>query len=221
MGGFIPLGDVSRRHRRSSFVTLLLIAANAVVFFEELTGGDRFLMHWAAIPMFITHGRHTITLLTAMFLHAGWLHIIGNMVYLWAFGPEMEDAMGSPSFLLFYLLGGLVAMMAQVAATPFSRIPVIGASGAIAAVMGAFIVTFPRDRIRTVLFLLIFIRVTYIPAVFVIGFWFLLQIFNLGAVTSRHSGGVAYLAHVAGFVFGLASARLFVKKDPPMPAYWN
>lgn len=211
MGGFIPLGDVSRRHRRFSFVTILLIVANAFVFFEELTGGERFLLHWAAIPLHITHGRHTLTLFTAMFLHAGWLHIIGNMVYLWAFGPEMEEAMGSLTFLLFYVAGGLVAMMAQVLAMPHSTIPVIGASGAIAAVMGAFIVTFPRDRIRTVLFFLIFIRVTYIPAVFVIGFWFLLQIFNLGSVTQRHSGGVAYLAHVAGFVFGMLFGWLFAK----------
>lgn len=221
MGGFIPLGDVSRRHRRSSFVTILLIIANVLVFFQELTGGDRFLIHWSAIPMLITHGRHTITLLTAMFLHGGWLHIIGNMVYLWAFGPEMEDTMGSPAFLLFYLAGGLVAMMAQVVATPFSTVPVIGASGAIAAVMGAFIVTFPRDRIRTVLFFLVFVRITYIPAALVIGFWFLLQLFNLGSVTSAHTGGVAYLAHVAGFVFGLLMARLFIKRDRPMRPGWN
>jgi rhomboid family protein len=217
MGGFIPLGDASRRPRRSSVITILLIIANVFVFFRELTGGPRFLLAWSAIPARITHGHHTITLVTALFMHAGWMHIIGNMIYLWAFGPEMEDAMGSFTFLFFYLSGGLVAMMAQVVADPHSSIPVIGASGAIAAVMGAFLITFPRDRIRTVLFFLIFFRITYIPAALLIGFWFLLQVFNLGAVAQARSGGVAYLAHVGGFLFGIIFARLFAR--PQRPSY--
>jgi membrane associated rhomboid family serine protease len=120
--------------------------------------------------------------------------------------------MGAWSFLVFYLCGGLVAMMAQVLADPFSRIPSLGASGAIAAVMGAFIVTFPRDRIRTVLFFLIFFQVTYIPAVFLIGFWFLIQVFNVGVVAQVKTGGVAYMAHIGGFLFGVVCARLFVDR---------
>jgi membrane associated rhomboid family serine protease len=121
--------------------------------------------------------------------------------------------MGSFRFLVFYLAGGLFAMMAQVMADPLSSIPVLGASGAIAAVMGAFIVTFPRDRIRTVIFFLILIRVTYIPAVLVIGFWFLMQVLNFGSVAEVRTGGVAYLAHIAGFLFGVVFARLLLDRQ--------
>ena len=210
MGGFIPLGEASSRPRRSTAITSLIIAVNVFIFLLELGGGNAFVRTWSAIPIRITHGHHAITLLTSMFMHAGWMHIIGNMIYLWAFGPAIEDAMGSARFLLFYLAGGLVAMMAQVAADPFSHIPVLGASGAIAAVMGAFLITYPRDRIRTVFFFLVFFRVAYIPAVLLIGFWFLIQILNVGSVAVVRTGGVAYLAHIAGFLFGVVFARLFV-----------
>jgi membrane associated rhomboid family serine protease len=156
------------------------------------------------------HGNHAITLVTSMFMHGGWMHIIGNMVYLWAFGRAIEDAMGSVRFLLFYLVGGVVAMSAQILGDPFSRIPCLGASGAIAAVMGAFIITFPRDRIKTIVFLFIFFRVTLIPAVLLIGFWFLMQVLNIGSVAQVRTGGVAYLAHIAGFLFGVITARLLI-----------
>jgi membrane associated rhomboid family serine protease len=212
MAGFIPLGDASRGPRRRSGVTVLIILVNVLLFFLELQGGNAFTRHWSAIPIRITHGHRSITLLTSMFMHGGWLHIIGNMIYLWAFGPEIEEAMGSFRFLVFYLAGGLMAMMAQVLADPSSSIPVLGASGAIAAVMGAFIVTFPRDRIRTVLFFLIFFRVTYIPAVLLIGFWFLMQVLDFGSVAEVRTGGVAYLAHIAGFLFGVVFARMLVDR---------
>ena len=218
MGGFIPLGDASRGPRRATVVTVLIILVNAFVFLLELEGGNAFVRTWSAIPIRITHGRALSTLVTSMFMHAGWMHIIGNMVYLWAFGPEIEEAMGSVRFLGFYLTGGLVAMVAQVAAVPYSRIPCLGASGAIAAVMGAFLVTYPRDRIRAVLFLLIFVRITYIPAALLIGFWFLLQVFNVGGVVEAHTGGVAYLAHIGGFLFGVVSARFLTR---PQPARWT
>ncbi len=217
MGGMIPLGVASRRPRRSATITALLIAANVFAFILELGGGQHFLLQWSAIPIRVMHGRHLITLLTSMFMHGGWMHIVGNMIYLWAFGPEIEDAMGSGRFLFFYLAGGLVAMLAQVAADPLSRIPVLGASGAIAAVMGAFIVTYPHDRIRTVLFFFIFFRVAFIPAAFLIGFWFLMQVLNLGAVAQVRSGGVAYVAHVAGFLFGVVTARIL--EDPRRVAW--
>ena len=217
MGGMIPLGVASRPLRRPAIVTILLIVINVLVFTQELTGGRRFLLRWSAIPVRLMHGHNGITLLTSMFMHAGWMHIIGNMVYLWAFGPEIEDAMGSVRFLFFYLGGGLLAMVAQVAADPQSSSPMLGASGAIAAVMGAFIVTYPRDRIRTVLFFLIFFRITFIPAALLIGFWFLLQVLNLGAVAEVHSGGVAYMAHVAGFLFGVLAARFL--EDPRRVAW--
>ena len=147
-----------------------------------------------------------------MFLHGSWLHIIGNMVFLWAFGPEIEDAMNPLRYLGFYLLGGIVAMLAQVAASPHSTIPNLGASGAIAAVMGAFLVTYPRDRIRTLLFFFIFVRIRFIPAALLIGFWFLSQLFDAGAVATVQTGGVAYLAHIGGCVFGAVTGRLF--EDP-------
>jgi membrane associated rhomboid family serine protease len=216
MGTVIPLGDVSRRTRRFAVVTLLIIVANAYVFLRELEEGNRFVRHWAVIPLRIVHGQSWITLVTGTFLHAGWLHILGNMVFLWAFGPVIEDAMGRFRFLAFYLAGGVVAMLAQVAGSPFSRVPCLGASGAIAAVMGAFIVLFPRDRIRSLVWILIFIRITYIPAALLIGIWFLIQLWDLGAVAEVQSGGVAYLAHVGGFLFGVITARLWTPARPGM-----
>jgi membrane associated rhomboid family serine protease len=213
VGGFIPLGDASRRPRSFAFVTTLIILINGWVFFQELAHGDRFVYLWSAIPVRIVHGHHWITLLTSMFMHASWMHIIGNMIYLWAFGREIEDAMGAGRFAAFYLCGGLVAMMAQILGDPYSRIPSLGASGAIAAVMGAFLVTFPKDRIRAILFFFIFIRVTYIPAALLIGFWFLIQLFNVGMVAQVKTGGVAYLAHIGGFLFGVVMARLFVNPN--------
>ena len=217
MGGFIPLGDASRRPSRPPIVTILLIVVSVFVFLLELVGGQEFVAAWSAVPAEVVFGHRWITLLSATFMHGGWMHIIGNMVYLWAFGPEMEDAMGRWRYLLFYLAGGLVAMAAQVAASPFSMVPILGASGAIAAVMGAFLVTYPRDRIRSLLIIFIFVRVTFIPAIFLIGFWFLIQLFNAGAVAGVQTGGVAYLAHIAGFIFGAVTVRLF--RDPRRVAW--
>lgn len=212
MGGLIPLSDASRRPARIPVVTAFIILVNAFVFLLELLRGDTFVMQWSAIPAQITSGHHLITILTAMFMHGSWSHIIGNMVFLWAFAPEIEDAMGRGRYLVFYLLGGVVAMLAQVAADPHSTVPNLGASGAIAAVMGAFLVTYPRDRIRSVLFIFIFVRVAYIPAGLLIGVWFLSQIVHAGAVAQVQTGGVAYLAHIGGFIFGAVTARLF--EDP-------
>ena len=209
MGALIPLGDISRRPTRMPAVTSLLILANVLVFFEELVHGNRFIRHWSIIPAYVVAGHRPITILTAMFLHAGWLHILGNMIFFWAFGPAIEDAMGRGRFLLFYLSGGVVAMVAQILADPSSRIPNLGASGAIAAVMGAFLVTYPRDRIRTILIILIFVRITFIPASILIGFWFLIQLFHVGLVAEVQTGGVAYVAHVGGFLFGVVTARLW------------
>jgi membrane associated rhomboid family serine protease len=209
MGGLIPLGDASRRSRGFAWITTLIIVVNAYVFLLEISGGNRFVRTWSAVPVRITHGHHVITILTSMFMHASWMHIIGNMVFLWAFGPAIEDAMGHARFLIFYLAGGIVAMMAQILGDPSSALPTLGASGAIAAVMGAFIVTYPRDRIRTLLIIFIFIRVTFIPAVFLIGFWFLIQVLDYGVVARVQTGGVAYLAHIGGFVFGVITVRLF------------
>jgi membrane associated rhomboid family serine protease len=210
----IPLGDASRRLRRWPVVTVLIIVANAWVFWQELTHGEGFVYTWSVVPANIVAGHAWITILTAMFMHGGWLHIIGNMIFLWAFGPEIEDAMGRLRFLVFYLLGGILAFAAQIAAVPTSHMPNLGASGAIAAVMGAFIVIYPQDRIKTALFFLLFVRITYIPAVLLIGVWFLLQLFSAGQVAHHvQTGGVAYLAHVGGFLFGVLTGRLWRRRS--------
>jgi membrane associated rhomboid family serine protease len=212
MGGMIPLGDASRRPRRIPFITVLIILVNGFVFLLELKGGEAFVTKWSLIPAEIVGRHHWITILTAMFMHGSWSHIIGNMVFLWAFGPEIEDAMNPLRYAAFYLLGGLAATLAQVAASPHSTVPNLGASGAIAAVMGGFLITYPRDRIRTLLFIFIFVRVRFIPAALLIGLWFLTQLFNAGSVATVQTGGVAYMAHVGGFLFGAVTARLF--EDP-------
>ena len=213
MGTMIPLGDASRRPLHRPVVTALIILLNGFVFVLELQGGEPFVTRWSAIPANISAGHHWVTVLTAMFMHASWSHIIGNMLFLWVFGPEIEDAMGPGRYLAFYLVGGVVAMLAQVAASPSSTIPNLGASGAIAAVMGAFLVTYPRDKIRTVLIILVFVRVTFIPAALLIGLWFVLQLVSVGAVaTTAQTGGVAYLAHIGGMVFGALTARFL--EDP-------
>ena len=209
MGGMVPLGDASRRPARVPVVTAGIIVVNVVVFVLELMRGDAFVTQWAAVPAQIVSGHHWITILTAMFMHGSWSHIIGNMIFLWAFAPEIEDAMGRGRYLVFYLVGGLVAMLAQVAADPHSTVPNLGASGAIAAVMGAFLVTYPRDQIRTLLFIFVFARIRFIPAALLIGLWFVSQLFHAGAVAQVQTGGVAYLAHIGGFIFGAATARLF------------
>jgi membrane associated rhomboid family serine protease len=181
------------------------------VFILELVGGEPFVRQWSVIPANIVAGQGWVTILTAMFMHAGWMHIIGNMVFLWAFGPEIEDAMGPVRYLAFYLLGGFVASAAQIAAMSSSTVPNLGASGAIAAVMGAFLITYPRDRIRTLLFLGWFVTVTVLPAAVLIGIWFLIQLFSqVGSVVAAQAGGgVAYMAHVGGFIFGAVTAKLF------------
>jgi membrane associated rhomboid family serine protease len=205
----IPLSDASRRPTHFPAITASLIAINGLVFSLELLGGDAFVTRWSLVPADIVAGHHWITILTAMFMHGSWSHILGNMVFLWAFGPEIEDLMGRSRYLVFYLLGGLAATLAQIAAGPSSTVPNLGASGAIAAVMGAFLVTYPRDRIRSLLVIFVFVRVTYVPAALLTGVWFLIQFLNLGAVASAPPGGVAYAAHVGGFIFGAVTARLF------------
>jgi membrane associated rhomboid family serine protease len=218
LGGLIPLSDASRRPRHFAFVTAAIIAVNVVVFLLELGGGDAFVDHWSLVPANIVAGQGWITILTAMFMHASWSHILGNMVFLWAFGPEIEEAMNPLRYAIFYLAGGLAAMAAQVAADPHSTVPNLGASGAIAAVMGAFLVTYPRDRIKSVLFIGWFFRITMIPAFVLIGVWFVIQLVSFGMITNvpttaAAGGGVAYMAHVGGLAFGALVARLIEDPD--------
>src|SRR5271157_5619528 len=206
----IPLTDASRRPGRFPVVTTAIILAYVFVFVLELMGGQPFVHHWPVIPAVIPAGDHWVTIVTAMFMHGSWLHIIGNMVFLWAFGPEVEDAMRRPRYLAFYLLSGLAASLVQIVLMSGSTVPNLGASGAIAGVMGAFLVTYPRDQIRTLLLLGWFTRITFIPAVLLIGLWFLIQFFSqFGAVADVQTGGIAYAAHVGGFIFGAVTARIF------------
>src|SRR5579864_7348124 len=158
----IPLRDITRRPAHRPVITVLIIVVNSLVFFLELAGGDAFVQRWSLIPANIVAGQQWITILTAMFMHGGWMHIIGNMVFFWAFGPEIEDAMGPFRYLAFYLLSGVVASIAQIVAGPASTVPNLGASGAIAGVMGAFLITYPRDEIRSLLLIFVFVRVPYV-----------------------------------------------------------
>ena len=162
MATLIPLKDASRQPVHYPYVTLGLVLANSFVFILELMGGQPFVQQWSAIPANITSGQGWITVVTALFMHGGWLHIIGNMVFLWAFGREIEDTMNPARYLIFYLVGGVLSMLAQIMADPHSTIPNLGASGAIAAVMGAFVVTYPRDKIKTLVVIFFFASVTMI-----------------------------------------------------------
>jgi len=208
----IPLGDSTRRPINIPIMTITIIGVNAFVFILELLGGDAFIDRWSLVPANImtTHG--FLTIFTSMFMHAGWEHILGNMLFFWVFGPEIEDVMGPLPFLIFYLLGGLAATGAQILIDPSSTIPNLGASGAIAGVMGAFLVTYPRDKIRTVVILGWFARITFLPAILMVGLWFLSQLFSeVGALAQvqADNGGVAYMAHIGGFIFGMIFCRLF------------
>ena len=210
----LPIGDDDSGRRLTPIVTYVLIALNVLVFLLELNSGDAFIERWAFVPRrFLADPVGDFaTIFTSMFMHAGWEHIIGNMLFFWVFGPQIEDVMGSIPFLIFYLLGGITATVAQVWIDPTSTIPNLGASGAIAAVMGAFLVTYPRDKIRTVIFFGRFGRVTFLPAVVMVGLWFLSQLFSeVGALSQvqADSSGVAYMAHIGGFIFGAVTCRLF------------
>lgn len=220
----IPLRNASRRPRAVPIITWLIILANAGAFLLELLFGDRLVNAFAMRPALIMRGQGWLTLFTSMFLHAGWAHIIGNMVFFGVFGPQIEDAMGALRYLVFYVLTGLAASAAQIALNPNSVIPVLGASGAVAGVMGAFLLLFPGDRIVTLIFLGYWIRAVQLPALILIGFWFVTQLFNgLGTIASvrAQTGGVAYFAHIGGFVAGLLLAKLFERRRPRIGYYWR
>ena len=193
---------------RTPFVTYVLIAVNIVVFLGYwLTIPNDydlavFFIRWGLVPQAVMAGYQTETVFTSMFLHGGWMHLAGNMLFLWIFGDNLEDEMGHVRFGLFYLAAGLAAAFLQTAADPASPIPMVGASGAIAGVMGGYLLMFPRAKVDVLFIFIIFFRIFAIPAWIVLGVWIGLQLFN-GAVTPTDGGGVAYLAHVGGFIGGL------------------
>ncbi|MGZ8436960.1 MAG: rhomboid family intramembrane serine protease [Candidatus Limnocylindrales bacterium] len=225
----IPLRDANPT-RRSAIVTLAIVVACCVAFAWELGLGagsgdvalNRLIVDWGVVPARLTtawgHGdflsADTATLITSQFLHGGWLHLLGNMLYLWIFGNNVEDRLGRLGFLVFYLAGGVVAALAQVAVDPTSGAPTIGASGAIAATLGAYLVLFPRARVTSLIFLGFFYQLLNIPAVVVLGFWFVLQLVDgFASLGVAQSGGVAFFAHIGGFVLG-AMVGFAVKHSP-------
>lgn len=209
---------------RTPFVTYALIALNVGIFLAyfpmlQEPALTRFFYDWGLVPRFISEGVALHGVVTHMFLHGGWMHIIGNMLFLFIFGDNMEDEMGHFGFALFYLLSGLAAAALQFAASPYSEVPMVGASGAIAGVMGGYLLLFPKARVDVLIIIVIFFRIFPIPAWIVLGIWFALQVFN-GAVTPTDGGGVAYWAHAGGFVAGvILSLRLWMRLGGV--AFWN
>jgi membrane associated rhomboid family serine protease len=203
MIAMFPIGDDNSSRRTFPFVTYALIALNVVFFLIELSGGDAFIERWAFVPIrFLANpAGDYLTIFTAMFMHAGWLHLLGNMLYLWIFGDNVEDRFGHVKFTVFYLLCGIAATFAQMAFSASSDVPNLGASGAIAGVLGAYIVMFPQARVKV----LMGRGVVPVPALWVIGLWIVLQLFSgIGSIaSSAQTGGVAYMAHVGGFLAGL------------------
>jgi membrane associated rhomboid family serine protease len=204
-----PIGDDNSSRRTFPAVTYCLIALNLLFFFVELSGGDAFITQWAFVPRrFLSNpAGDFLSLFTSMFMHAGWLHLLGNMLYLWIFGDNVEDRFGHLRFLIFYLLCGLAATFAQLAFSSGSNVPNLGASGAIAGVLGAYILLFPQGKVNV----LMGRGVIPMPALVVIGLWIVLQfVSGIGSISSTaETGGVAYMAHIGGFVAGFVLTFLF------------
>ncbi len=211
-----PIGDDNTGRQMTPVVTPILIAINVLVFLLELAQGDQFIMNWAFIPARFAAdpAGNAITMLTAMFMHGGWLHLFGNMLFLWIFGDNVEDRIGRTRYLIFYLLAGLAGTLAQFALMPGSTVPNVGASGAIAGVLGAYILMFPQKRVDVLLGR----AVVAMPAILVIGAWVAFQLvggFGSFASTDENAGGVAYMAHIGGFAAGFLMAFLLRGLLPP------
>jgi membrane associated rhomboid family serine protease len=206
-----PLGDDNSQRRTTPYVTFVLIGLNVIMFLLELQGDEPFITRWAFIPARFNAApaSEAVTILSAMFMHGGLMHLGGNMLYLWIFGDNVEDRLGHGTFLGFYLLAGLGATAAQYMLNPASGIPNVGASGAIAGVLGAYILMFPHAKVNV----LVGSVVVSLPALIVLGLWIVLQLFSgAGTLIDRSeadTGGVAYMAHIGGFIAGLAMALLF------------
>jgi membrane associated rhomboid family serine protease len=205
-----PLKDTQPSYSRP-VVTIALIVVNLLVFLFEYSLGPRtlnaFIEYYGLVPDHFQVSR----IFTSMFLHGGWMHVLGNMWFLWIFGDNIEDLLGHAKFLVFYLLCGIVAALGQVIAGPYSTVPMVGASGAIAGVMGAYLVKFPRARVLTLVFVLFFITTIEIPAPLMLAYWFVIQLFSgFGSIAQTHlsQGGTAFFAHIAGFVAGMALVKV-------------
>ncbi|HEV8052720.1 MAG TPA: rhomboid family intramembrane serine protease [Parachlamydiaceae bacterium] len=211
----IPIGDDNSLRKSFPVVTYALIAMNVLFFFLEMSGGEEFVKQWAFIPSrFLSNpSGDFVTIFTSMFMHAGIGHLLGNMLYLWIFGDNIEDRMGKIPYLIFYLVCGIAATFSQLAFNPQSSIPNVGASGAIAGVLGAYILLFPGGKVKTMLGM----QMVQIPALIVIGLWFVLQFVSgvgSAASTQGDEGGVAYMAHIGGFIAGLIITYFYRKTSP-------
>jgi membrane associated rhomboid family serine protease len=211
----IPLRDVIPS-RTTPYVTITIIVLNTLAWLFELSLPQEtlnaFLTVYGVVPAYFSWP----TLITSMFLHGNWMHVIGNMWYLWIFGDNVEDSLGHGRFIVFYLLCGIVAAFGQILIQPDSTLPTIGASGAIAGVMGAYFVLYPQSRVLTLLPLIIIWEIVELPAIVLLGFWFLMQLFSAGTIAmtaSTGGGGVAFMAHVAGFLFGAVGVFVFRKRQ--------
>jgi membrane associated rhomboid family serine protease len=219
----IPLRDVIPS-RTTPYVTTALVAVNALVFVYEFLLGpalDRFVLAYGLVPAAFS----LPTLFTSMFLHGGFLHVAGNMLYLWIFGDNVEDRMGHGRFLAFYVLCGVAAALGQVLTNPASQIPMVGASGAVAGVMGAYFVLYPHSRIVTLVPIFIFIHIIEVPAIFFLGIWFLMQLLSgvgsIATTAGADTGGIAFWAHVSGFAAGLVGVFVFRRPKPQPVEWWN
>ena len=217
-----PISDVIPSRSRP-IVTIVLISLNVITFLYELQLSSRELR-------VLTHAYGIVpaifewpSVLTSLFLHAGWLHLGGNMLYLWIFGDNVEDRLGHVRFALFYLASGVAAALTQVAANPLSTIPMIGASGAVAGVMGAYFVLYPHSRVLTAVFLVFYLNLIEIPALFFLGIWFVMQLFSgVGSIgAAAADGGVAFFAHAGGFVAGAATGVYLRARERSLRAYWG
>lgn len=210
---------------RTPYVTYILIALNVIIFlsywplFNDETALTAFFDQWAMRPIEITNGAEPYTLITSMFLHGGFMHLAGNMLFLWVFGDNLEDQMGHGPFLLFYLASGIGAAFGQLVADPGSVIPMVGASGAIAGVMGGYLLLFPKAKVDILIIIIVFFKIFPIPAWVMLGLWFALQLFN-GVASDPATGGVAYWAHAGGFIVGaVLCVPLWLRKGGA--SFWN
>jgi membrane associated rhomboid family serine protease len=218
----IPLRDVIPS-RTTPVVGITLLVLNVLVFLYEQSLGEnalrRFIMTWGLVPAVFDWS----TVITSMFLHGGWEHIIGNMLYLWIFGDNVEDRLGHGRFLFFYITCGIAAALVQTWFNPDSAIPMVGASGAISGVLGAYIILFPHSRVLTLIPLFIFIEIIEVPAIILLGLWFLLQLLSgVGSLTQPEAGGgVAFWAHAAGFVAGMALLPFLKRPERQQVEWWD
>jgi membrane associated rhomboid family serine protease len=231
----IPIRDENPT-RSFPIVTLSLILANLGIFFYQFTLGssalELFFAKYALFPSQITTGVAVtpiaikpffLSIFTSMFIHGGLVHIAGNMLYLWIFGNNIEDVLGHLKFLLFYLAAGLGGAIAHIISSPYSQVPTVGASGAIAGILGAYLILFPYARVLTIVPIFFFIEIIRVPAIILIGFWFILQLFNgfLSLEVASGTGGVAWFAHIGGFLAGLILIYLIPKRRTPSRRYFG